>query len=103
MTTPTIERWRQIEKIFDAALDLPPELRAAFLDRSCARDHDLRENVEQLLRASDSSADFLERPVVGAMAPFIADSLANASLPTAGDRVGAYRIIQEAGRGGMGV
>src|SRR5215218_7296929 len=103
MPTPTIERWRQIEKVFDAALDLPPELRADFLDRSCARDDDLRVNVEQLLCASDSSSDFLERPLVGAMAPFVADSLLNANLPTPGDRVGAYRIINEAGRGGMGV
>ena len=102
MLISPLERWRQIEAVFDAALDLPPEGRAAYLDRSCPSDPDLRENVEQLLRATDSSEYFLERPV-GGVTPYLAASLAAAGLPTPGARVGAYRIIREAGRGGMGV
>ena len=97
------ERWREIESVLDAALDLPVEERARYLDRRCAVDTDLRENVEQLLRASDSSAHFLEKPLAGEVAPLIALSLASADLPAPGARVGAYRIIHEAGRGGMGV
>ena len=97
------ERWRQIETVLDAALDLPPEQRDGFLDRRCERDANLRENVEQLLRACESSEHFLEQPVAGEAAPFVALSLASADLPGPGARVGAYRIIGETGRGGMGV
>ena len=101
ITSP--ERWRQIESVLDAALDLPPEQRDGFLHRRCERDAELRANVEQLLRACDSSEHFLEQPVAGEAAPFVALSLASADLPGPGTRVGAYRIIGESGRGGMGV
>ena len=69
MDSSTIQRWRQVEKLFDDALDLPPEARAGFLNRSCGQDADLRENVEQLLRACDSSELFLEQPPAGHVAP----------------------------------
>ena len=86
MRISSLERWRQIESVLDAALDLPPERRVAFLDRHCERDADLRENVEQLLRACDSSEHFLEQPVAGEAAPFVALSLASADLPAPGAR-----------------
>ena len=97
------ERWHQIESVLDAALDLPAVQRVGFLDHRCAHDADLRENVEQLLRACASSQHFLEQPIAGEAAPFVALALASADLPGPGARVGAYRIIGEAGRGGMGV
>ena len=103
MNNSSPERWHQIESVLDAALDLPPEQRVGFLERRCERDADLRAHVEQLLRACDSSEHFLEQPVAGEAAPFVALSLASADLPAPGARVGAYRIIREAGRGGMGV
>jgi serine/threonine protein kinase/TolB-like protein/tetratricopeptide (TPR) repeat protein len=103
VSNPDLERWHQIESVLDAALDLPPEQRVDFLDRRCERDIDLRGHVEQLLRACDSSEHFLEQPVAGEAAPFVALSLASADLPAPGARVGAYKIIREAGRGGMGV
>jgi serine/threonine protein kinase/TolB-like protein len=103
MRSSTLERWRQIEKLFDDALDLAPEERAGFLDRSCRQDADLRENVEQLLRACDSSEHFLEQPPAGHVAPSVAVSLAAIDLPAPGARIGAYRIVHETGRGGMGV
>jgi non-specific serine/threonine protein kinase/serine/threonine-protein kinase len=102
MRNATLERWRQIEKTLDAALDLPPDQRAGFLDRTCRSevDADLRENVEQLLRACSDSEHFLEQPVAGKLAPALANSLAQPDLPAPGARVGAYRIIHETGRGG---
>ena len=103
MRISTVERWRQIDEVLDAALDLPPEQRAGFLDRRCPRDADLREHVEQLLRACESSEHFLEQPLTGGVAPFLATSLAETDLPVPGERIGAYRIIGETGRGGMGV
>lgn len=103
MSIVSPERWREIESVLDAALDLPAAQRVGFLDRRCAQDADLREDVAQLLRACAFSEHFLEQPVAGEAAPFVALSLASADLPAVGERVGAYRIIGEAGRGGMGV
>ena len=48
--------------IFTQALQLPGGERAAFLDRACAGDEDLRRNVEALLRAHERIGDFLETP-----------------------------------------
>jgi hypothetical protein len=48
--------------IFTQALQLPVAERAAFLDRACAGDEDLRRIVEALLRAHERVGDFLETP-----------------------------------------
>jgi hypothetical protein len=50
--------------IFTEALQLPAEERAAFLDRNCAGDENLRRKVEALLRAHGRVGDFLETPPV---------------------------------------
>lgn len=44
------ERWRQIERLYHAALEREPDERAAFLDEACAGDDELRREVESLLR-----------------------------------------------------
>ena len=36
------ERWAQVQRVLDGALALPPELVAAFLDRECDGDVELR-------------------------------------------------------------
>ena len=58
----TPERWRQIDAVFQEALDLPAADRAAFLDRACAGDADLRREVELLLSADQRAGDFIEAP-----------------------------------------
>jgi hypothetical protein len=50
--------------IFTEALRFPAEERAAFLDRACAGDENLRRKVEALLRAHERVGDFLETPPV---------------------------------------
>ena len=50
--------------IFTEAVRLPPEERAAFLDRACAGDENLRRKVEALLRAHGRVGAFLETPPV---------------------------------------
>ncbi|HEX4683386.1 MAG TPA: serine/threonine-protein kinase [Gemmatimonadaceae bacterium] len=103
MHQPTPERWHQIEKLLDAALDAPRKGREEFLIRACPDDAELRDEVAQLLRACETSEHFLEQPVATGLAPFIVHALAASDLPAPGERIGAYRIIGEAGRGGMGV
>ena len=79
--------------LFDGALDLPPSERAAYLDRTCA-DPVLRARVESLLAAHERvQGDFLAVP---------AAALSLANVGRAGRRLGAYQILREVGRGGMG-
>ena len=51
--------------IFSEALKLAPRERDAFLQRSCAGDHDLRSKVEALLRAHGRLGKFMEEPPQG--------------------------------------
>ena len=50
----TPERWQHVEKLYQAALEREPSQRAAFLERACAGDEELRHEVESLL-ANDAS------------------------------------------------
>ena len=53
--------------VFEAALELPPEDRAAYLDGVCGSDVALRQRVEALLRQHDQAGGFLERPAVAGL------------------------------------
>jgi len=48
--------------VFTEALKVSVQERAAFLDRLCAGDEDLRHKVEALLRAHARLGNFLEQP-----------------------------------------
>jgi serine/threonine-protein kinase len=94
----TLERWQQIAAVLDEALDCAPEQRSALLDRLCAADASLRAEVERLLAADQSAGRFLDAPLD------ILDELDDEgdAVSAAGARVGAYQIVREIGRGGMG-
>jgi serine/threonine protein kinase/Tol biopolymer transport system component len=83
------ERWKQIEDLCHAALDLMPEKRAAFLAQSCPDDPQLRGEVQSLL---DQQADsFLESAPVSSIKAL-----------SAGAKLGNFEIVEMLGRGGMG-
>ena len=65
MLTP--ERWLQVEKLFQTALERPPADRALFLDESCGDDLELRSEVESLLEAHEQADSFLDDPIVEQM------------------------------------
>jgi hypothetical protein len=51
--------------VFTEAIKLPRNQRAAFLDKACSGDEELRRKVEALLRAHDRVGNFLEEPPTG--------------------------------------
>ncbi|MEO7522230.1 MAG: serine/threonine-protein kinase [Gemmatimonas sp.] len=105
MRSPS-ERWRETDRIVDAALDLAPDRRAEFVAKACGDDAALCADVGRLLQSCDDASDFLERPAAEFAAGLVA--AATTAEHTAGGssmqgvRVGPYRIVREAGRGGMG-
>lgn len=94
------ERWRRIEEVLDSVLDLPPGERAAFLDQRCADDPDLRSDVDRYLSACEEADTGLQLPSFEAITG--ESELRSRDHLVPGDRVGAYRILELLGRGGMG-
>src|SRR5262245_14331370 len=86
------------ESVFAEALDIQdPQKRAAFLDRACADNPSLRQNVESLLSAY-GAGQFLESP-----APAPAVTVGEAPIIDApGTVTGRYKLLQQIGEGGMG-
>ena len=68
------ERFRQIDRLFDAALDIEPNAREAFLDTSCGSDHELQARVRTLLDAHERSSGFLKSPAVELAAGLLDDT-----------------------------
>ena len=52
------ERWRQIEQLYDRALEMEESRRASFLREACAGDDDLRRELEQLLAEGRARGEF---------------------------------------------
>ena len=90
------ETWQRVKEVFDAAVDLEPGERAALLDRLCHGDPDLRSEVESLLASDDEAGTFIESPASAIPRDLLPES------DYAGRSFGAYRIIREIGRGGLG-
>ena len=88
---------RKVDRLFLAALDLPAEERAAFFDRECGLDLELRQEAESLLVADADNGQGIASIVEDAAA-----SLFERDAMT-GKHLGAYQVVQEIGRGGMGV
>ena len=62
----TPERWREIERLYYAALERDAAERAAFLNDACGGDEELRREVESLLAYHGTANDFMALPAVTA-------------------------------------
>ncbi|MGA2597414.1 MAG: serine/threonine-protein kinase [Bryobacteraceae bacterium] len=127
----TSRQWEEVKERFHDALKQPTEKRQSFLVEACADDI-VRTEVARLLIQHDCSGAFLDQPAKAPSSPFtvqsgtiddavdesssvthgLPDLFQNTSNPEnaegsatllAGRTVGAYRLIRELGRGGMGV
>ena len=58
----TPERWRQISEVAASAMELTGDERAAFLDKACKADSELRREVERLLGEDEHAGGFLQHP-----------------------------------------
>ena len=98
MSADARARWRRIDGIVEAALELAPSERPTFVRRACGDDTDLHREVESLL-AHDRSDDFLEVPAAAEAARLTV----GAEPPSlTGERIGHFEVLERIGRGGMG-
>ena len=95
----TGERWRQIDRVFQAALEREPFERMSFLEKACAGDETLRKEVEALISCDDQQGLLIDAPAFE-----VAASLFTPNQPEleAGQQVSHYRILNLLGTGGMG-
>ncbi len=93
------ERWKLVAALFQRALDADPADRPRILRDATAGDPELLREVESLLATHDQSGQFLEAPAWQVAAELILDDEGT----LAGRQLGAYRVLEEIGRGGMGV
>ena len=92
----TAGRWQKLKAVLaDALEETSSSRRAELLRQACANDLDLLREAEALLSADTASLEQFAEWATG--------HLREENLPDRmGERLGAYRIIKEIGRGGMG-
>src|ERR1051326_563005 len=112
---------RREATIFEAARQLPPEQRQAYLDQACVGETSLRQAVEGLLKAHEQAGAFLDKPGASSGVPSrpLRDGSAgepakakapnptiNLALPAEegpGTMIGRYKLLERVGEGGFGV
>lgn len=92
----TKENWERIQGLFLQAMEMSPGERARFLDSACAGAADLRREVESLIAYDSVAGHNVDEAVEHTVKSLFA------SEDVTGTRLGAWRVLQEIGHGGMG-
>ncbi len=92
----TPERYQKIKALYEVAVACETTERTTLLDKACGDDQALRRAVESLLADRNEAKTFLETPAYR----FVNDR--NDAKLQAGQRIGAYKLLQAIGHGGMG-
>src|SRR5262245_7452233 len=93
------EHWEQVNRLFHAAMERAPDQRNSFLKEACGENETLLQEVESLLTAYSDSENFMHAPVGKDVSEFLQNQ--EVTLRS-NDQIGAYKIVREIGRGGMG-
>ncbi len=96
-------RWSELEQLYHAALERPPEERSRFVEHACAHDEELRRDLESLLAHDQPGEDFLDQPAIGVAARELTLDETEPPSIEPGSLIGSYKIVEQIARGGMGV
>jgi eukaryotic-like serine/threonine-protein kinase len=91
--------WDDVGELIEQALAAPPEVRDHILQNACGTDTERLSRARVTLAAAARAESFLSRPAA-AVATDLLRSGVDADEPLT--HVGAYRIVELIGRGGMG-
>ncbi len=91
------ERYEQIGRLYQAALEREPSEHAAFLAEACGTDEALRREVASLLAAHEQASNFIEQPPDDVAAGWQA-----AAIPLQERSFAHYQMLSHLGKGGMG-
>jgi serine/threonine protein kinase len=102
------ERWKRVDDLLQAALQVPAGQQEEFLRQQCGSDSELLEEVRSLLISHRKAGNFLESPGlhvadVAAQLPTLGVSPSGSSSSIAGQTISHYRVLGPLGAGGMGV
>jgi serine/threonine protein kinase/formylglycine-generating enzyme required for sulfatase activity len=87
------ELWKEVERIFVGALDRPAGRREGYAQTECRGNEQILTEVLRLLRAEKPPSEFIEPPSSDEPGP-------GPELP---GRLGEFELLEEIGRGAMGV
>src|SRR5262245_60583066 len=88
----------QLASILAAAVEISSEAeRRAFIEKECASDAELKQRVEVMVEDYFRAGSFLEPPVTGAIT-----TTNEPPRERPGTSIGAYKLIEPIGEGGMG-
>jgi eukaryotic-like serine/threonine-protein kinase len=101
------ERWKRVDELLQAALQVPAERQEEFLRQQCGGDAELLEEVRSLLTSDRKAGSFLESPglhvgEVAAQLPTLGATSSSGAL-IVGQTISHYRVLSPLGAGGMGV
>jgi serine/threonine protein kinase len=101
----TSEDWSRLKPLFDQALDLPTDARAALIEKLHGEDPALAAHLALLLKVeNNSAADSPHDAPLFKLKEFVtSEEFFNTSrVEAAVSQIGRYRIVKELGHGGMG-
>jgi hypothetical protein len=103
------ERWKRVDDLLQAALQVPGERQEEFLRQQCGGDSELLEEVRSLLTSHRKAGSFLESPglyvaAVAAQLPTLGVTHSGSSSSSVtGQTISHYRVLESLGKGGMDV
>src|SRR6266513_2234767 len=93
------DRWKQVDDLFQSAVERAPGERAAFLHKACHGDEGMRREVESLLTSHERAENFIEIPAFEVAPELVPNDSSDALI---GKVISHYRIESLIGIGGMG-